>query len=697
MVGVSAISSQVLLVGDTGARLEGELAMHGLACAKAPTANDAVARMKTTRFPFVVVSPILADMGGVDFIHGVLRHFDASVVLYGNGIEINEINALLRTGRVAHFPGNVEGQAVADFLARRAGSATPTPMPRPPVQAPALAGSIPGAPSPFNLTPGAASLSSPPVFSGASPSLAPLSPVASFGSFPPQPTSSLGSFPPFAASPLTGSSTPRPATLGPTPGFRRETPHPTVPAFGSQSIGTDHLAAQQQPPSPQPQRELLMRLEGMADELARANSELARTRAQVGALDQEKAALLVEVEAARRSALADVAQVMALSDEGLAIDTELEDTKARLTSAVADAERVASELESVRQERERLMAEMAEASGRLAEATAGRDAAEAQLVELQRGGDRGREDVAAARAELEKVRMELDGARADLSSARVECDAIAERARLDVLAVEGALKVERSARSEAEAKLAAFRIENDEKWAAALAEESERAIAAEERSDILENQRNDLAQALADTEAKAGSGAEVESALRIELDKLRADVAGARTDATTVRLDLQEALLRLEEANGGLQSLTVERDTLRDEAGPLREWGNLLVAAHAHQQGELEHLRRLLEAAAAHEATIAALQQQLAAAPSAPPPSGEPASADVEVLLARSRQLADLVRALEPFMWGLTQATAFYKEQQPPASGSEAHLRSLQQLQGVLLRLRDEIAMLDLG
>src|SRR4051794_28508466 len=109
MVAVQQAGSPVLIVGgDISAKLELELASHGLACAVAQNANDAVARMKATRFPFVVVPPALVDMGGVDFIHGVLRHFEASVVLYGNGVDPNEINALLRTGRVAHFPGHAE-------------------------------------------------------------------------------------------------------------------------------------------------------------------------------------------------------------------------------------------------------------------------------------------------------------------------------------------------------------------------------------------------------------------------------------------------------------------------------------------------------------------------------------------------------------------------------------------------------------
>jgi hypothetical protein len=46
-------------------------------------------------------------------------------------------------------------------------------------------------------------------------------------------------------------------------------------------------------------------------------------------------------------------------------------------------------------------------------------------------------------------------------------------------------------------------------------------------------------------------------------------------------------------------------------------------------------------------------------------------------------------------MWGLTQASHFFTKN--PVDGGEQHIKLLQQLQGVLLRLRDEIAMLDLG
>ena len=194
------------------------------------------------------------------------------------------------------------------------------------------------------------------------------------------------------------------------------------------------------------------------------------------------------------------------------------------------------------------------------------------------------------------------------------------------------------------------------------------------------------------------ASSEQRAALRVESDKLRGDLAAARTDATTLRLDLQEATMRLDEATQQLAALGAERDALRAEAAPLRDWANQLVVEHARQQDELEKMRlawgkleersRLVDEVQAQLAAMTAERDKLKA-------QGGGASADVEVVMARARQLAGLVGALEPFMWGLTQASHFFTKH--PVDGGEQHIKLLQQLQGVLLRLRDEIAMLDLG
>jgi hypothetical protein len=445
MVGISATSAQVLVVGDMGPQLEGELASHRVACVSAATANDAVTRMRATRFPFVVVAPALADMGGVDFIHGVLRHFESSVLLYGDGVDSSDINALLRTGRVAHFAANVEGRTVADFLAQRT---TPTTTP---VGAPAGTGKL------------------------------------------------------------------------------LESPPPTPPAMSSIAVRQSQMST-----VIDPQQQDLQRLEAaLFDERARSNAELTSMRAQLGGLEQERAALLVEVEAGRRSVMNDVAWVMALSDEGSAVDPPPVDIKAKLAAALDDAARAQGELIAVRADRERLASDLASLSRRFTDDAAARDAAAAQ------------------------------GAGTNVAGA----DAVA--------------------RAEA---------------------------------------------------------------------KMRADVIAARTDATTVRLDLQEALFQVEERSAALQSLALERDALSAQAAELRE-----------------QLRLALEDAGA-PAVLA------------------PPRRDVELALARTRQL---LGAIEPLMWGLTQAIAYYQE--GVSAGGEAHLRCLQQLQGVLLRLRDEIAMLDVA
>ncbi len=691
----------MLLVGDVSARLELELASCGLECAVAQNANDAVARMKTTRFPYVVVPPTLADMGGVDFIHGVLRHFDASVVLYGNGVEPGEVNALLRTGRVAHFPAHAEGHVVADFLARRAGTPQPsvpqqtqqqpTPTPRP-TAPPPLSGPIPGAAPAFNLTPGAATL-----FGGAGGSL---SNVAT--SFPPAaaptPAASAG----FVTTPSGGF-----AAFNPQGGFPNVTPSggvPRPPTLGA----TPGVAQQGQGPQ----------FEQVVDELARTNSEVVMLRGKLAAAEQEKATLSVEVEAARRSAIADVAQVMALSDEGDPIAEEIEELKNKVSTAENDRELARAEVDALRAERDRLVAEAAQKAGVLAELQAQAGGADVALNEAKAEAARLAQELAqktaeadAAKKELEdegKALEEMEAALLAAQKARADAEAQALAQAGDAVsavekekaeAVDAAEKLKAEAVDAVEKRSAeALEAANKEKAEAVAAIEQQRA-ALEERVNLLEAQRVELVSAVEKGAQDASAHSDVEAALRIEAEKLKTDVASARTDATTVRLDLQEALMRLDEATTSLAAATQERDALRAEAGPLREWANKVVAEHARTVEETEKLRSQAEAADARQNTIHELQTRIeqlqVERDKAAASGGARADGDVEVLLARSRQLADLVRALEPFMWGLTQATGFYTK--AAVEGGDAHLKLLQQLQGVLLRLRDEIAMLDLS
>jgi uncharacterized coiled-coil DUF342 family protein len=694
MVGLE-VGSPVLLVGDIGPRLEGDLMMAGISCALASTANDAVACMKASHFPVVVVAPLLADMGGVDFVQGVLRHFDANVVLYGNGIESGQINALLRTGRVAHFSGDVGTQTIADFLTRR--SRTPAPSSSPASTAlgassapPSFAGAAGAAarsvsaragappmgagmpfssapPPPFNLTPGssaqpagqslAASLFGPPDPPGAPPTSMPSSP----------PMGRAGAFSSLAPAraptpPPKAGSVPRPPTMGP-----MASALPPLDGAALHQLQADARLNQQ-------------RMEAMADDLARTNAELVMIRGQLAASEQERAGLLVEVEAARRSAMAQVAEVMALSDEGDPISEEIEELKGKATAAESELQRAWSEADALRTERDKLVGELAERAGAVAEGKARLDSAEAVLKEAQGAAADAQKELASTRAELDAVRLDLERLKGESITGRGEADEL--RAERD--AARGELEGAKGALAAAQKELEALQ--------SALVDEKK-------ANEQLVSAKGELEAALNELEATGQQSGEVTAALRIEVERLKSDVAAARTDATTVRLDLQEAVMRLDEATASQQALGQERDALRAEAGPLREWATTLVAEHAAQQGELERLRAVVATAEANAALVAELQEKVKALeaerdrkPAAPPAE---ISGDVEVLLARSRQMSELVRALEPFMYGLTQAAGFYTKQAVP--GGEAHLRLLQQLQGVLLRLRDEIAMLDLA
>ncbi|MBI1948202.1 MAG: hypothetical protein HYS27_21105 [Deltaproteobacteria bacterium] len=651
MVGVQL--SPVLLVGEVAPRLQAELALQGLPCAVAFDQNEAVARMRSTSFPFVVVPSVFGDgYSGVSFTQGLLQYFDTQVIVYGNGLEQHDLSALLRTGRVAHFPADAEGRVIADFLARRTRSASKPP-----------AAASPASPV-FNLTPG---------------------PPASNPGFPPAPTTDPTLSPAFFGG---SSAVPRPPTMGPTPGLSI----PAAPAPASQQ-----------------------RLEAVVDELVRTQAELQALKGRAAQVDQERAALLVEVEAARRSSMAQVAEVMALSDEGDPISEELEQLRARSANLENDLGAARAEADMLRAERERLVAEAAANAGVLAETRERADAADAMLKELHAAqtaevakaaelraeverltadatvmrGDVARlaADAASLRSDGERVAGEATRLHGELEDARAQladherAQADLERTRADLERLNGELATERSARAALDQQLAA------EKSA---------------HSSALEQQRTELelhhGEALAKASQQARGASDEGAALRIESEKLKGDLAAARTDATTLRLDLQETTMRLDEAMQQLGVIGAERDALRSEAAPLRDWANQLVLEHARQQEELERLRGASSTNEEHVRTIDELQAQLEALTlerDRLKAQGGGGSADAEVLMARARQLAALVGALEPFMWGLTQAAQFFTKHH--VDGGEQHVKLLQQLQGVLLRLRDEIAMLDLS
>lgn len=651
---VGAQISPVLLVGDVAPRLQGELALQGLPCAVAFDQNEAVARMRATSFPFVVVPTVFGDgYSGVTFTQGLLQYFDTQVIVYGNGLEQQDLSALLRTGRVAHFPGDAEGKLVADFLARRTRGNSNPPRAASPAQ-------------PFNLTPGGPAAMPP------------------GGGFPPAPTTDPTLSPAFFGSVGT-SSVPRPPTMGPSPGVTGPTLSPM--------LGGGGFGAPVPTPAPQPDGGSQRRLEAVVDELVRTQAELQALKGHAAQAEQERAALLVEVEAARRSSLAQVAEVMALSDEGDPISEELEQLRARTANLETEQSAARAEVEMLRAERERLVADALAQSAILAEARAQADAAAARAE--------------AAAAEAQAARAELSQASAEVSSVRGDL----ERARAEA----GLLRGESAGKRQLEEELTAAHDElarmRAEQGALAQQHEEQARVHAEQAA-LAQQLQAELAQARADRDAldqqlkataeqatqQARATADEGAAQRVESDKLRGDLAAARTDATTLRLDLQEATMRLDEATQELAKVGAERDALRSEAAPLRDWGNQLVVEHARQQEELEKMRvawgkleersRLVDEVQAQLQAMTAERDKLKA-------QGGGASADVEVVMARARQLAALVGALEPFMWGLTQASHFFTKN--PVDGGEQHIKLLQQLQGVLLRLRDEIAMLDLG
>lgn len=340
-MGSLSIGSPVLLVGDVGARLEPDFTRAGLMCALAYSASEAVARMKATHFPLVVVPPVLADMGGVDFIHGVLRHFDSSVVLCGNGVDALEVSALVNTGRVTHVPSGVDGQQIVNYVMRDSGgahAAAGRPLDVGDVL-PVVGGSYGDNSGSFARTSSLPTMN--PGMSGAGPAM---------GSYPPGPAGMpMGGYPP-----QYGSGYGTPAAAYPVP--QSQPPAQRPPAYGSTP------PAQYEDP-----RMTQQRMAAMADELGRANGELNNLRNALRALQGEKAALAEQVDAARTETKARQLEAETLREELGAVRKKATDATVQLEAAQGELNTQRESVASARRVQEEARGELQEARMRLDE------------------------------------------------------------------------------------------------------------------------------------------------------------------------------------------------------------------------------------------------------------------------------------------------------------------------------------------
>ena len=131
-------------------------------------------------------------------------------------------------------------------------------------------------------------------------------------------------------------------------------------------------------------------------------------------------------------------------------------------------------------------------------------------------------------------------------------------------------------------------------------------------------------------------------------------------------MDAAEAALREAKEYAALEKARADRAV--GDASGMRTFIEQQTHEQARVVGELETLR--LKAAGEQRA----------------PESQE---AIDEAVRTRTRELFELAQAIEPFTWGLTQATTFFKDQE--VDGSTRHLQAMNLLQKTLERLKNEL------
>ena len=639
---MSTSPHQVLLVGEPTARLELDLMPYGLVCHHVDDATAAVAELKARSWQMVVASAALPDMNGPAFIEGLLRHFDPSTVVLIGDVDAATAQTLSSSPRVRLFASNVDGVLVADHLFKRATNAS-----APPEQAPQP-------PSPMMMPGSLAHLfDAPPRTSNG-----PLPQVTPQGAFSmPPPTISIGAWP----------ATTQPSI--PPSAARPNTTTPFFAAFGGQVAAAPQAT---QPPSmptataAEPDRALQAHLESLANELARSTAEANALRQRLLAADQQSAEggqrlidgeaarmhleddvrrLRAEVAMVREAAAVDVAEIETLNDNS----AEIDDLRMNTHTLTVERDGAVGQLEMVRAERERL---------------------DAMLAQLRQGEQhRG--------FEFEAVRRQLLEAHADVEQHRSAAE-IAERALTDL---DAQLRVTTDELSSARAELSltqerALVVDNDRQQQLAELEQLRAAKADVEAAWANEQQRVATLEAeLAELEATQLDGS---TQMRERIAELEA--IAAAVDEVQERLNEAERSAVLEEARA---------DRAINDASQMRTLVEQLTHEQARVVGEIEQLRPIAAEVDRTRATLVDMRRQLEAALGTDDQDGSASEAINETVRGRTRELMELARAIEPFTWGLQQATGFFTE--ASVDGATRHIQAMTLLQKTLERLKNEL------
>jgi len=698
-------ANQVLLVGEATARLEVDLVPYGLICHAVADAKEAVEELKQALgihqpWSSVVVAAGLPDMSGPAFVDGLMKHFDPATVVLIADVEPSMAQHLSQSSKISIFPGGTDGVVVADHLFKRMGGAPAPTLPPPPT--PSL-----GTPSS-----GLASLFDPPrtgAGAGAPPGLQ-QTPNQAF-SMPP-PSASWQQPPP--------PSQQRPTTM---PFFAALSQQPSQPS--QPPVSQPPQSSPSSPPQPSgTERATLARIEAMAEELDNARAEIITIRARLQAAEtrantateqayhhQAQAEAMAadmreaqtELEMIRSAAASDVAEINPIADEGAALRAELENLNLELHGAITDRDGAVGQLELVRGERdqltttlEALRAELAAAQRAVSDATAdveqqraATESIEAQLQQAQ-GAAAELQALQALMAEkdlaLEEARAAAAAARGDVAErdqkmSELQSQLQAQGEKILTLTAElagrGAELAAAAGLKDEIAALHAAKRESEEAWAA----EQKNVAELEHRLAELEASLADAASTVLDLESKLSTvTARAEQATAAELRVAELELVAAEIE------DLREQLAEAERY-GKLEEARADR-AVSDAAG-MRQ----MIEAQTHEQarivGEIEQLRPIATEVERARAAMVDMQRQLEAAFGTDDADGSTEGAIEEGVRARTRELLELARAIEPFTWGLDQAAVFFAD--VGKEGAQRHVQAMRLLQKTLERLKNEL------
>ena len=490
------------------------------------------------------------------------------------------------------------------------------------------------------------------------------------GAWPAKPAPTLASL--FDA-PQTGGAPTAPLFAPPLPVMPQPAPAPpfstrasTIPCFQALSAtGPTAMPVTSSYPatSPVPDLATQTQLEELVTELAEANATMVTLRARLQ--DAEGRALEVAHQAREREL-----EHVAVRDEARDLQTELDMVRQAVASEAAERRAVADTSTAALAEVEFLRRALQEASSQAEMARAERTAFAQSSEEMRR------QLVAELTATQARVTA-LSEAQLAWQAEGLVTQSLVDSARQRSLAVESTNR-----QLLAELELAHL----------ALGE------AAGLRAD-LELVRNDLLQSTADRSREQqtmvdlqGRLDEAEAAHLHRAQVQEAELAALRLtvgELTPIAAAVGEVHVQLREAVRNAKLEAARADRAVSDAAAMRQFIEAQTYEQARIVGEIEQLRPIAAEVDRSRAARVDIQRQLEAALGTDELDGSTEGAIEEGVRARTRELFELARAIEPFAWGLDQAAAFFAE--VSVEGAPRHVQALRLLQKTLERLKGEL------